>query len=660
MVCAGAWLTSNVRWRRLSGEAANPKAAPSLDALKDVARVIAEPLRLKHKLAIGEDAYASTRVTKVASDAVVAGTGAAAGGAAAASSVVAGTFFGGWLSAAGLATAVTPVGWVVGAAVVTGGVCLGVTRLLRGYERSRVHAIPAFINTPVDVLGLALFDLMAGLALKLCEAGDGIDPEERVAITDVFVREWGFDSEFVRHALPLVEEAVATRTLEDLAKALAQFHRDNPDCNALEMHTDLILFLSEVAEADGSVDAGETEAIQRVDAIFRAATAGRVSLAANWLSALPGRAARALPEVSLPTLPDRFWEWVRSGETEPMVQAVDVPVPVLWLLGRTGSGKSSLVQALTGESAAAVGNGFASCTRTAVAYDHPSEMPLLRFLDTRGLAEVGYDPTADLAACEGSSHAILAVARLDDPVQGELAEVLQKVRRRRPKVPVLVVHTGADLVPDQQARARARMGTQAQLEAAVGGALPWVEVALPEATLADGPPSDLVEALAAILPETAVILMNEEARDAEGRAFAANRKMVLWFAAAAAATDAAPMVGLVTVPGLQGAMLHRLAEAYQVEWTRTRMAAFATALGGSIVLRLGTELLLRQAVKMVPVYGQTIGAASASTISLVTTIALGRAAAAWLHYEARGQRMPDEVLQARFRDALLSEVRTRG
>ena len=656
----GAWRNLNGRWRLLSSDSGDFGAAPRLDSLLNVVRVIAEPLRLKHKLAIGADAYASTRVTKVAGDAVVVGTGAAAGGAAAASSVVAGTFFGGWLSAAGLATAVTPVGWVVGAAVVTGGVCLGVTRLLRGYDRSRVHSIPAFINTPVDVLGLGLFDLMAGMALKLCQAGDGVDPEEREVITEVFVREWGFDPDFVFHALPLVEQAVSGRTLEDLAQALSRFHRDNPDCNAMEMHTDLILFLSEVADADGRVDRGETEAIRSVDVIFRAANASRASLAADWLSALPGRAARALPEVSLPTLPDRFWDWVRSGETEPMVDAVQVPVPVLWLLGRTAAGKSSLVQALTGESAAVVGNGFASCTRTAVAYDHPAEMPLLRFLDTRGLAEVGYDPAEDLAACEGSSHAILAVARLDDPVQGELAEVLATVRRRRAKLPVLVVHTGADLVPDTQARARARAGTQARLEAAAGGPLPWVEVALPEGALADGPPADLIDALTAILPDTTLILMAEEARDAEGRAFAANRRMVMWFAAAAAATDAAPMVGLVTVPGLQGAMLHRLADAYRVEWTRTRMVAFASALGGSIVLKLGTELLLRQAVKLVPVYGQTVGAASAATISLVTTIALGRAAAAWLHAEAHGQRMTDEALQARFRDALRSAVRVHG
>ncbi|MFQ6777157.1 TerB family tellurite resistance protein [Cereibacter sphaeroides] len=632
-----------------------PEIAPTASDLdfEGAHQVIAEPLRLKHKLAIGEDAYASMRMIRSASDLAVAGGSAAAGGAIAASSTVAGTFFGGGLlPALGFGTAVTPVGWVVGAAMVTGGVALGVTRLWRTYERSRVHAIPAFINTPLDVLGMSLFDLMAGLALKLCEAGDGIDDTERAIIREIFVKEWGFDPDYVAHALPVVEDAVAGRTLEDLARSLAQFQRDNPDCNAQAMHADLILFLTEVAEADGRIEKGEASAIARVNAIFRDANRGLLSRAGSLISGWTFRDRAVAGDPAESSYLNAVVDLARSGESEKLVKTATVPALTLWLLGRTGAGKSSLVQALTGASAAQVGNGFTSCTRTAVAYDHPVETPVLRFLDTRGLAEVGYDPAEDLAACEKGSHAILAIARLDDPVQGELAEVLATIRRRRPDIPILVIHTGADLVEDAEARARARATTQARLEAAVGEPLPSVETALSPSTLQDAPPADLVEALSKILPEIALILMDEDAKDAEGRAFSRNRAMVLWFAAAAAATDAAPVVGLVTVPGLQGALLHRLAAAYGVEWTKARMAGFAAALGTSIVLRAGVELLLRQAVKLVPAYGQTVGAASAATISFSTTLALGRAAAAWLHHEARGEPMSPADLQQRYRDAL--------
>ncbi len=61
------------------------------------------------------------------------------------------------------------------------------------------------------------------------------------------------------------------------------------------------------------------------------------------------------------------------------------PTPVLWLFGKTQTGKSSLVRFLTGAADAEIGEGFRPCTRYSRQYDFPtSEVPLLRFLDTRG------------------------------------------------------------------------------------------------------------------------------------------------------------------------------------------------------------------------------------------------------------------------------------
>ncbi|MFT6304559.1 MAG: putative GTPase, partial [Pseudomonadales bacterium] len=80
--------------------------------------------------------------------------------------------------------------------------------------------------------------------------------------------------------------------------------------------------------------------------------------------------------------------------------------PVLWLLGKAGAGKSSIVQRLTGDSRAAIGNGFAPCTKTAMYYDHPADAPVMRFLDTRGLGETNYDPADDLAEASSGSHAL--------------------------------------------------------------------------------------------------------------------------------------------------------------------------------------------------------------------------------------------------------------
>lgn len=338
-----------------------------------------------------------------------------------------------------------------------------------------------------------------------------------------------------------------------------------------------------------------------------------------------------------------------GAELDPAVQ-IDLPLPTLWLLGNTGAGKSSLVRALTGE--AEVGSGYAPCTRTARAFDFPAELPVLRFLDTRGLGEVGYDPAEDLAAAEQGSHAVLVVMRLDDPAQGPVADALRKLRKRRPKIPVLVVHTGADLVRDPGAQARARAQVQATMEAAAGGALPAVTLALPEDTDEVEGIDDLRTRIGEILPELMLLLMRERAWSEEAARFAAQRPMVLWYAGAAGASDATPLVGALSVPALQGAMLHALARRYGVEWTAARIGLFASALGTGAVLHYAAGHALRQGAKLVPVYGQTLGAAAAAAASFAATYALGRAGAAWLYRAAKGETLDTEDLRHIYDEAL--------
>jgi predicted GTPase len=79
---------------------------------------------------------------------------------------------------------------------------------------------------------------------------------------------------------------------------------------------------------------------------------------------------------------------VDAEEVEQLLEKVrsELPTPVFWLLGKTQSGKSSIIRAMTGSTRAEIGNGFRPCTRTAQQYPFPDEAdPLIRFLDTRGL-----------------------------------------------------------------------------------------------------------------------------------------------------------------------------------------------------------------------------------------------------------------------------------
>lgn len=352
---------------------------------------------------------------------------------------------------------------------------------------------------------------------------------------------------------------------------------------------------------------------------------------------------------------ERLWQKLAapSAPADLPPGLADRPLPVIWLLGKTGAGKSTLVRALTGLPEVVVGNGFAPCTRASMQFDFPQNRPLMRFLDTRGLGEAGYDPAEDLAVCRKASHLILVVARLDDPVQGEVADVLATLRRRQGKPRALVVHTGADLLGDAQERFRARSRTQALLDKAAGAPLRQVELALPRVDAI--PPeavAPLTQMLDEMLPEVALALAREEYRAGEPARWAEVRAEVLWYAGAAGAADVAPVIGAVAVPGVQAAMLRGLAGRYGVEWTRPRFYEFAAALGTGAALRFGASYGLRQLAKLIPVLGQTAGAAAAGTISFAATYALGRAAAAYLHGVSEGQAVPPKDIRALYQGAL--------
>src|SRR5262249_32351552 len=81
------------------------------------------------------------------------------------------------------------------------------------------------------------------------------------------------------------------------------------------------------------------------------------------------------------------------------------------------------------------------CTRTARIFDFPEEAPIIRFLDTRGLGEAGYDAAADIAFCEGRAHLVLAVVKALDAEQNTVLDVLRQVRQRHPDWRVVVAQT---------------------------------------------------------------------------------------------------------------------------------------------------------------------------------------------------------------------------
>ncbi|MGG7643893.1 TerB family tellurite resistance protein [Rhodovulum sp. YNF3179] len=248
------------------------------DWFEDVETVVDDPLRFKAKLGIGEDAYTSLRIKNSVLEAWDVAGVALSGASVASSSAVASSLFGAktiW-TAIGIGTATTPIGWVVAAGVLSGGAWLGITRYLKNTSSNRVTVVPDFINTPMDVLALGLFDLLAPLALKVADIDGEIHERERAHISDYFVRQWGYSEKFVTQGLSFAEDRLDQHSIRDLTSTLADFKKKNPDCNYGAMSKEITNFLTEITEADGAIDEREEMAIDRIDQIL--STEGKFSL----------------------------------------------------------------------------------------------------------------------------------------------------------------------------------------------------------------------------------------------------------------------------------------------------------------------------------------------------------------------------------------------
>lgn len=410
----------------------------------------------------------------------------------------------------------------------------------------------------------------------------------------------------------------------------------------------------------------------------------------DWASKAGGQLRDAVSGGIGKTMSDRWqqvWQAVMSPKPDAALDAAiaekaAASAPVVWLIGKVQSGKSSIVRTLTGASAAEIGSGFKACTRTAMVFDFPAEAPVIRFLDTRGLGEASYDAAEDIAFGEGQAHLILAVMRALDPDQSAVLDAITAARRRHPDWPVVVaqtcLHDGyrpgrghalpypfeADLaalsasgVPNDLLRS---LQHQRALFDGLPGDGPVSFVAIDFTLAEDGlTPADygrdaLVSALEAAAPAgfAAALAGPEAAREQQ------SEPHIMGYAAAAAAADIVPLAGAVAVPAIQAKMLHSLALIHQVAWDRQVLGEFSACLGAGTAARIAASLGLRQLAKLIPVYGQTVGAAAAAATSFATTVALGKAAVYFLKRRRSGISDPDGVARA-YREALQAAFRAR-
>ncbi|MEW4487785.1 hypothetical protein AB1L42_06860 [Thalassoglobus sp. JC818] len=128
------------------------------------------------------------------------------------------------------------------------------------------------------------------------------------------------------------------------------------------------------------------------------------------------------------------------------------PIPVLWLFGKTGSGKSSVVRYLTESDDIEIGPGFRPQTKFSSMYSFPDEDdPILKFLDTRGIGEAEYDPDEDIVAFDKVAHLMIVTIRAMDHAVDDVFRSLSTIRDAVPDRPVLLVLTALhDAYPGEQ------------------------------------------------------------------------------------------------------------------------------------------------------------------------------------------------------------------
>jgi uncharacterized protein (DUF697 family) len=334
------------------------------------------------------------------------------------------------------------------------------------------------------------------------------------------------------------------------------------------------------------------------------------------------------------------------------------PVPCLWLFGKTGSGKTSVIHYLTGAEEAIIGEGFRPQTKTSRCFDFPNSIdPLLRFLDTRGLAEATYDPTDDIQQFSQSTQMMIVTVRVTDHALSNLITPLRAIRRATPETPVLLVLTclhealgfidlteGPDPFQTTDDRTSVAKASRVEVEAVdVSGVPETLQRLISEKSsqfaglfdaiipidltrLEDGYANPefggerLKKAILEKLPHAyrqALLALKQTDGQELSKLQRKSRWQVLTSSALAATAGVVPLpwVDIPAVLGIQAHMATRIAAIYDQEITPARWALLSSAAG----TRIAVQLVVREVLKFIPFVGMAVGAAGAFTF----TYALG-------------------------------------
>lgn len=370
---------------------------------------------------------------------------------------------------------------------------------------------------------------------------------------------------------------------------------------------------------------------------------------------------------------ERAWESIKSivaagdDKAQADIRArAQGEAPIVWLIGKTGAGKSSIVAAITGDSRAEIGAGFKPCTRTSAIYDWPAQAPLLRFLDTRGLGEGGYDPAEDIGFAEAKAHALIVAANIADPNQASVVEVVRAIRKRHPEWPIVVAQTHLHLgypaganhpAADAAFPETLRMALDAQrglFDGLPGAAPSFVPIDFTQPEDGYVPPDYGLAALAEALAEAGIASFKNLEVAKIGHITRGAHNLVWAYAASAGLSGGVPvpLVGIGGTLTTIGLMLRALAGRYGVEPTQEQYLRFAKIMGGALAVGVGARFGAAELAKFVPVYGTAVGVTLNAAASFSMTYGIGRAACRYMEMLKAGEAIDEEALRDALKDGL--------
>lgn len=318
-------------------------------------------------------------------------------------------------------------------------------------------------------------------------------------------------------------------------------------------------------------------------------------------------------------------------------------IPKIMLLGKTGSGKSSLIKEMTGSNVE-IGKGWKPCTMSLSEYAFPSEdKPILKFIDTRGVGEAGFEHESSISSDVEQFLPIamtIIVAKLDDPEQDISYELIKKVKAFKDSKKLLVL-TGLDLVDEPEKIIQHHK----EKLSAFSSDFECVAVDFKAKIGIE----DLDSKLCDFLPLLDDLIQKKTHSDQESENFDKLKTEVLWYSGVAGGADAIPVVGAVSVPAIQGKMLYDLATKYDLEWDKKLMTEFFSCLGASFMLSYAGSFGARQLSKLIPVWGQTAGSAASAAIGFASTFAIGRVACMYFYHKSRGESVCSEDLREQYK-----------